>query len=304
MRLLAAIFLIFGFPVVAQQILTDASASIGNFFVIRSVDCPATSTTIPRSFSIDHGRSSILLKQRPKPVIQVSVFLMPAKTQPSADERSSMTKWAMTAECSATTPALTTYPSMLASLAEDFTFNDPAFQIVSVTDRSGGAKLIVIAIDPHALSTSESVTRLNALAPSLQVHSFNQVDRAEASLSVDYKTAATFAINHYTEKVCTERRDCTTIAYWEKCKTVDECDEIPKVLQTLQTAGIQSDFELSGSSRPGVPDSVLQSLQEQLLSRLMLSLFVQTERIDYGNTTRIFLEDLNRSESGQYVEQN
>src|SRR5262249_26273624 len=97
--------------------------------------------------------------------------------------------------------------------------------------------------------------------------------------------------------ICHETRECDI---FRNCHYDQYCDDIPKVVQVLKDSQYSSGFTLEIMAAEGVPERVISDLENKSVSRLMMSLFLETARMQAGEITRVVLGDLNRKNSGTY----
>lgn len=289
MKMLLALSILFSLPAVAQSrnLLTDAAETIDHFFLLRSEDHKSV-YYIPTAYTVDTSLSAVL---DPTPTeIDISLLLSPQSVAPTAQE---LADWAGA--------EIAPYPSLFSNLSAKYSVVRLGFEVVQVTERGDGKKLVQIKINPDQIELREVLDILASFQPNESVHMYSKRDQAEAWISADYSAAATFVQNNYEERTCTKTEECSHFLVWGGCRPPKEtCYGIERLLQQLQDVQIETSIHLAGVHQKNIPDSALDALEARLLSRLMLTLFTHNAETQMGSTVQIILGDLSRSASGEY----
>ncbi len=279
---------------VAGSTLISNTASQESFFVLLGADCQSIYYA-PRSYTIEENKSSAILSTQTsgEPVILVNAYLSPRPAEPSDSEREQMKRWASDF-CGPATLQIVKYPSLLQNLRAGDEVQ--GFNRVETSPRSDGSKLIQFEVLPRDVSLETLLINLKYFRPELEVQILSSKTDASASVEADAGAVSTFVLNRYTEQVCTESRTCI----FGICKKKHHCDYVTKIVQELQGLDMRSKIQFAGQLAYGVPFSEYTSLQEELVSRMMMSLFVETSRVELEDVTKVTLGKMNKNYASHY----
>ena len=283
------------------SLLTNDSQSMGRHLMLRAQDCSKT-YFVPTSYRIEKNLSSIVLfnGKSAEPVIRIEIVLAPDPEGPNGAEAAKAAHWAAGRGCpSEPNYTFAAYPSFFQDLSLKKHLADRAIPRVDTEFRSGGSKLIRIEILPREISLKALLEKLAAYRPELEIQKFRQVVDATVELAAEYSASAAFVQNHFVDRTCEETRKCDVFG---GCRNRSHCTETPKITQTLQTATVKTGIVLRSLPGPGFPESKLASLENEIVSRFLMSIFVESSRIHIGDVSKVTFGELKKQASDRYFD--
>lgn len=288
-------------------LITDGARLFGRFLMLRSRDCQ-TFYYLAKSYRVDEKQSSVLFMKNSltdrldAPTLRFETVLRPLALEPNQAEKELASAWksGREVECSEKTIRFQPYPSSLQDLKTKSEIKDAGFSDVSATFMADGAKLISFTVDPRKISAQNLLIALKRLKPEEQVQIFSLVTDAKVRITADYEVASTFVQEYFLEKSCTETRECRP---FQPCHKKLECTDIPKIMQALKTFDLKSGITFERWASPNSPLDRIDKLEMELMSRFSSSLFMETTRINVGDSIRVTFGTLKKIDAGQYVDE-
>lgn len=281
---------------------------VGNFIAIRSADCEVIYYA-PRIYSIVESQSSILLyskitQGKLNPLIRLTFALRPKPSEPSVEDQRAIKAWASSSSsnCSAADARFEAYPTTLQNLSTPLqAYEEGALAAHSAVLPDGG-QILYLDVRPDRISLPQLLKRLDYVRAELNISMFSLQTQIEVWLEADYQAVAQFALQHYTERTCTTTKKCKSLLGFEKCEPSEECRDVAKLVQTFQAMQSQQGINLGLVTEPSADSQQIADLQSQLFSRLILSLFAESSRREFGEVSNIVIGDLKRSIHGRYFD--
>jgi hypothetical protein len=269
---------------------------IGNFIALLSNDCK-TIYFLPTTFGVDRSRSSVLSTSANE--VQVSVLLKPAIEVPSLTEKKAMASWAMEdiGHCSEGNFNFKPYPNNYLRLTPTLPIEAEGITGLRAEYQGRGNTAIVFNVDLKTSSFADVLQSLANLKLEGEMQTFELKTLASAELSIDFKAAANFAVRHYVERSCTLTKSRNIVGR-EDAK--ENCEDIHKYVQYFQDGSIDEGARLVTGLSYGEPPELMEKLQDQIISRLMMSLFLTTTKMKIDNVTTVTLGELQKNISGTY----
>jgi hypothetical protein len=285
------------------EMLTGPTTTLGRFFILLSNDCQVAYYA-PLNYTIDPSMSAILSTRSPRKSITIDVAYTADLAPPTTAETRQIGDWTATIGAGCTKPPqrLQLYPWYFQTIAPAFWISDRAFPVVQSYARGDIRQILHIEIDPAQITLNSALANLKTLGMVKRIRGQSMHSVAWVSIAGDYATTAQFFNHHYTERSCTISHECHKVLGIGGCGDHENCTYTPREIQLLQSEGQKNGIIMEASVDEGVPFADFFELQERLMSRLAMSLFLETARLQNGDVTRVVLGQLTRHVSGHYYD--
>lgn len=284
--------------------LATSVQDLPDFVVIKSSPCE-TVYYAPKSYVVDTAKSSILKTSvkaadgTSKPFLQFTFAIKPRPISENGPLKKELDAYIQSA-CPGLKPQLQLYPVVLHKidvsnhLTGAEALPEPAYY-------SPETDVISFRVSPSQLSRYNLLKYLKFLKGEQILHVFSEKIDALVQLNADYAGAAELAEHYFTIKQCAYVHRChPNFLLFRTCEDENQCTDVPKMIQAIQSMEYHNRIQFQIYSTQHVSEGKINKLEEELMSRLMRSLYLESSRIEFADMTMITLGQLKKQENNSY----
>jgi hypothetical protein len=278
---------------VTRSIIVGSVHANDKFLFIVSKDCSQISA-IPTQMRINREESFARVlnagADKRTRIIELVLLLEPLQSSPSKEEtQQSLGKIGCDPSVRS---SFQSYPDIYQTLGFPFPYDPSKVPLLVVQSRSNGAKVFRIRFDSQRMVSAEALETLSQIwrTASLKIKFFELKEIASTKIRIEPKTVAEFEKTHFVERTCNATKICGKLAGRViQCEEQISCTEAPRVAQFLKSIESTLTSKMESTSLGGGADKILEELENEIVNRMLRSLFAIRMRESAGDASKIIL---------------
>lgn len=314
--LLLATALVMTLPAFAEDagLMTEATAAVAGHIVLVGQSCGRI-FNVPQSYQWDAAASSFAMTKRLErqgardvivPDVQMNIKLSPVNGGVSNDSDRAIHDWARQTvpSCANQATPVEPYPSAFITLSAKGNLDKVGVTASAPARAADGSLTVRLNFNPVTTDLTSLAKALDRWRPVLRVRAFQSEFEAYAKIDIDYGAFADFANTYFTERVCRTGERCWKVFGWKvRCEDFNECEDVPRMTTNLKSLSTTSKAVLKTDRAEDVPESKVDDILDQLMSRFMISAFQEQSRQMIDNVTTVTLGQLRKEARDRYVDE-